>query len=153
MRHAELEQIIVEVEEALPTELDVADVAQWHDTQQMIVGYAKRLSDAAGLIGVVCAEAVPREKGATIVSEGRTFKRTGTPTRKGWQTDDLLRAVLDSRLFAPGTGELVDETPVEKILAVWNLGAPRVTALKARGIDPDEFATVEWSNRSVAEVA
>jgi hypothetical protein len=28
-----------------------------------------------------------------------------------------------------------------RILDVWNLGAPRVTSLRERGIDPDEFCT------------
>lgn len=147
-----LETAVREIEEGLPTTIDPDDVALWFETQQLISDAAKRLSAAAGLLGGVLAESVPRGKGATVVSDGRIFKRTGTPTRKGWKNDELLRVVLDSRLFEPGTGALVDETPVEKILAVWNLGSPRTTALKARGIDADDFCTVEWSNRGIAEV-
>ena len=153
MKHDELEAAVWGVGRALPAEIGPDDVAEWFAVQQLVDGYVARLKSVSGLIGGMLAEAVPREKGATVVSEGRVFKRTGTPTRKGWRNDELLVAVLDSRLFAPGTGELVDETPVEKILAVWNLSAPRTTALAARGIDADEFCTVEWTNRGVAEVA
>jgi hypothetical protein len=150
--YPKLEDAVATIEQALPTEISAGEVAEWFAVQQLIDSYVARLKSMSGLIGGMMAEAVPREKGATIVSEGKTFRRTGTPSRKGWRNDELLVAVLDSRLFKPGTGELVDESPVEKILAVWNLGSPRTTALTARGIDADEFCVVEWSNRGVAEV-
>ena len=66
------------------------------------------------------------------------------PSKTGWQTDDLKRAVLDSRL-ADDNGEIVDESPLDKVLHVWNLGAPRSGALKDRGIQADEFCTVTFS--------
>jgi hypothetical protein len=77
--------------------------------------------------------------------------------RKEWDRQGLIRAVLDSRRDPdPVTGEMVgsdsgravigDEflscsQDLARILDVWNLGAPRVTSLRERGIDPDEFCT------------
>jgi hypothetical protein len=70
-------------------------------------------------------------------------------SRTQWDKEMLLRAVLDSRIVDKDTGEVRDEAPVDKVTNVWNLGAPRVTALKARGLDADEFCVVEkkagWS--------
>ena len=60
-----------------------------------------------------------------------------------WDREALLRDVLDSKFVNTETGELVDESPLEKVLAVWNLGAPRRTVLKERGLQPDEYAQVE----------
>jgi hypothetical protein len=61
-----------------------------------------------------------------------------------WRTDDLLQAVLDTRLVDSVTGEVTEETPLEKVLEVWNLPAPRLTALKNRGLTPSDYATVTY---------
>ena len=74
-----------------------------------------------------------------------TLERHSRKKRTAWQTDDLLRAVLDSRTFDKDTGELRDETPLDKVRAVWNLGAPRTGALKERHIDPDDYCSTEGS--------
>lgn len=68
----------------------------------------------------------------------RKFRRKRTQ----YDTDALRFRVADSRLF-DADGTMIDETPVDKILHVWHLGVPRKTALEARGIDVDEFCTVE----------
>ncbi len=60
-----------------------------------------------------------------------------------WDREALLRDVLDSRLVDKNTGEVLNETPLEKVLAVWNLGAPRKTVLLQRGLQPDEYAFVD----------
>lgn len=76
--------------------------------------------------------------------------------RKEWDRRELLRAVLDSRQtpsedgeanpcddgFALVGGEELSCSPdLSRVLDCWNLGAPRVTALRERGIDPGEFCT------------
>lgn len=79
--------------------------------------------------------------------DGVLWRRNVSKARRAWDTDDLRRRVMDSLLqrvtVDPETGEkiteTIEETPVDKILHVWNLGAPRTTALRARGIDPDEY--------------
>lgn len=85
--------------------------------------------------------------------------------RKKWDRRALVRAVLDSRRAPdPTTGELVgsdsgravidDEflscsQDLGRVLDVWNLGTPRVTALRDRGIDPDEFCESSPGKTSV----
>lgn len=75
-----------------------------------------------------------------------TFHRHQRKDRTDWDTDDLLRYVLDSRIVDPLTGEVRDETPVDKLLHVWNLGKPRTTALKARGLAPYKDEDGNWND-------
>lgn len=72
-----------------------------------------------------------------------TFTRHKHKSRTKWDKDALLSAVLDSRLVNPLDGEVADESPLDKVLDIWNLPAPRTTRLKARRIDADEFCTTE----------
>ncbi len=76
-------------------------------------------------------------------------RRHSKKDRTQWDKPDLLRAVLDTKLVDTATGEILDETPLSKVTTVWNLGAPRLTALRDRGLDPDDFCTTEvrpgWS--------
>lgn len=70
--------------------------------------------------------------------------------RSGWDHDYLLRAVLDSRRVNTATGEIVDETPVDKVASVYALKGYNASleAIRARGLDPDEFCRAEpdgWS--------
>lgn len=71
------------------------------------------------------------------------LERHRRSTRRNWDREDLVRAVFDSRLVNEATGELADETATDKLRHVFNLGAPRVAALRARGIEPDEFCEVD----------
>lgn len=97
------------------------------------------------------AKAMPDKQ---LVVEGvGMFERSKKKSRTQWDKDDLFRAVQDSRLFNPHTGELKEETPVEKLLHVYNLPAPRLTALRDRGIDPDQYCHSEdagWAVRLIA---
>lgn len=87
------------------------------------------------------AEQMPDRQ--VVVPSIGTFVRHVKKDRTAWEKEDLLRAVLDSRLVDKDTGEVRDESPLDKVLHVWNLPAPRTTALKARGIDADEFCRTE----------
>jgi hypothetical protein len=90
--------------------------------------------------------AMPAE---VIVQGSGVFTKLGRKDRTEWDREALLSAVLDSRLVDPTTGEIADETPLAKVLHVWNLQAPRTLALRARGIDPDEFCRTEWRGYSI----
>jgi hypothetical protein len=79
----------------------------------------------------------------TTIEGVGTIERHARKSRTQWKKDELLHDVLDTRLVDKKTGELIDETPLDKVLAVWNLPAPRTGELKARGLDPDEYCTVE----------
>ena len=63
---------------------------------------------------------------------------------RNWQSEDLLRAVLDTRLV-DDEGTFIDETPLDKIRDVYGLGGyqARIGKLKARGLDPDEWCESE----------
>lgn len=99
----------------------------------------------------------------TVEGVGTVQVRYGTD-RKEWATHDLLRAVLDSRMPPSPDGEVhpsddgqaeVKGEPVtvspdaSRILQVWNLGTPRITALKERGIPVDEYCTATAGKVSV----
>jgi hypothetical protein len=80
----------------------------------------------------------------TILGVGTLERHRDKRYRHG-DDEGLLRAVLDSRLVNSATGELIEETPVDRIVHVWRLSATeaRKTALDARRIAKDEFCTVE----------
>jgi hypothetical protein len=99
------------------------------------------LSDALGRNGI------------EVEGVGHVEIKRGTD-RKEWDKVPLLRMVLDSRRRIGDDGELdIRDTgnalvggeelscspDLSRVLDVFNLPAPRVTALKDRGIDPDEF--------------
>jgi hypothetical protein len=95
------------------------------------------------------AEAMP-EKLVTVMGVG-TFARQRVANRTRWDKD-LYRAVLDTRLVNTQTGEILHETPLEKVLQVWNLGAPRIRALRERGIDPDDWCDVEYGHLTIQKI-
>ena len=84
---------------------------------------------------------------------GVPVKRHPILSRTKWDSDDLLRVVLDSRLIDPETGEVKEETQLEKIKAVYPLAGyhARSAALKARNIDDDEFCVTEFRGWSLSE--
>ena len=83
----------------------------------------------------------------TVVGSVEVKTKRGTPTYSGWQNDDLLRAVLDSRPKPDEHGEIPDETPLDKVRACYSLSGSnvRVAVLRDRGIEPDEYAQVAWA--------
>jgi hypothetical protein len=109
------------------------------------------------------ADAVGRNT-LTVDGVGTVEAKRGV-SRKEWDIPSLLRVVLDSRMAPdPATGEAdptddghaevkgeaVSTSPdLSRVLHVWNLGTPRVTALRDRGIDPDEFAATSPGRTSI----
>lgn len=125
------------------------------DLEQTLICWALIEAAAAELatvrknLSARIAEAMP-EKQVTIMGIG-TFERHRKTDRKRWDKD-LLRIVLDTKLADRETGEVRDETPLDKVLHVWNLGAPRVTALRERDIEPDEWCTTEYGGLTIQQV-
>lgn len=95
------------------------------------------LAIVRGQMAKMIGEELPEKEwvveGLGVVS--RHYKKNRTE----WDKDLLLRDVLDARLVDNRTGEVIGQTPLERVLYVWNLPAPRTTALKALGLDPDEY--------------
>ena len=93
------------------------------------------------LVNILAAQMT--EKRVTVENVG-TFERRRKTDRTKWDKDELAHRVLDTRLESQATpGEYLEETQLQKILHVFPLGAPRLTALRARKIDPDEWCTSE----------
>lgn len=108
----------------------------------------KVIKDTVGLLELRLAQLVPPKYALPI--GGHTVRhKPGSPKRSEWQSDDLLRAVLDSRRFDPGTGELIDESPADKLMHVFGLSgsSAKITALKERGLNADEFCKVTREDR------
>lgn len=107
------------------------------------------LDEAGRIVSTLKREAATRlgdlmpSKTASV--SGATFERSRSAKRTAWQKEDLLRAVLDSRYVSQQTGEVRDESQLDKVLDVFPLGTPRVTALRARGFDPDEWCDEAWN--------
>lgn len=127
----------------LPEDLDTDLIAL-----QMIKDARSNLAVLERDLENALAKAMPEK--VMVVEGAGTFERSKKKSRTQWDRDALLPTVLDSRMFDPNTGELVEETPLDRVLAVWNLGAPRITVLRERGIDADQFCSTEdagWSIR------
>ena len=88
------------------------------------------------------------DKRVTVDGLG-TFEKHGKRDRKKWDRDALLRDVLDTRIVDPNTGEVMDATPLDKVLHVWNLGTPRLTALRDRGLDPEDYCESEFAGFTI----
>lgn len=96
------------------------------------------------------AKVMPKQ---LVVDGAGTFECHKKKARTAWDKDDLLRAVLDTRLVNKDTGEVKEETPLEKVLAVFNLPSPRLTALRDRGLDPDEYCHTEDTGYAIRLIA
>jgi hypothetical protein len=136
---AGVRQLLDEIAESVPR-MELADVAATHfeltRLNRDLVGVRKEVETMLGT-------ASP-EHTTTIEGVG-TWTRHGRGKRNKWDTPSLLAWVMDSRLVDKTTGEVTEETPLDKVLTVWNLGAPRTTALAARGLpreELDEFCEV-----------
>lgn len=119
------------------------------DERQRLVAKIRDLHARVDVLTAEIAEAMP-DKVVTIDELGLTIERHRATRYTQWDTEQLLPHVLDTRRIDESTGEIKDETPLDKVLHVWNLGAPRVTALRERGLDPDEYAQhrpAGWSLR------
>ena len=109
----------------------------------------RQLGVARDLLAARLAKSMT-DKRETVTGVG-TFEKHRKSNRKKWDKD-LLRVVLDTVLVDTETGEVTDPSPIDKVLHVWNLGAPRVTALRERGIDPDDWCEVEYGDLTLQKV-
>lgn len=137
----------VELAEAVVADLDeliqnypIDDLADALDARAILATTVMGLSQIKERLDDLIGDAMGEYR---VVVEGRgQVERHKKKSRTKWDKD-LKRAVLDSRMVDVESGELLDETPLDKVLTVWNLGAPRLTALRDRGIDPDEWCETE----------
>lgn len=122
-----------------------ADLAAWAWLEEA----NRTLAIVRAAVADRLAQAFPQKQ--HVVKGVGVFETHRKSDRKKWDTEELRRYVLDSRL-ADEDGVIADETPLDKVLDVWNLGAPRITRVRARGIDPDEFCEVEYGGLTIQKV-
>ena len=127
---------------ATPADLDLASALQC----RTILGSAS-LALVRERLDTLLGEALGTYE--TTVPGFGVVRRHRKKDRTRWDKEQLLRDVADSKLVDRETGEVKDETPLEKVLMVWNLAYPRITALRARGLDADDYCETEtrpgWS--------
>lgn len=103
---------------------------------------ATALSAAKKLLATAIGEALGPE---SQVVNGRKVKRHADVSRTQWDSDGLLRLVLDS-VRANDDGERIDETALDKVKHVYGLKGyqAKVGAIRERHLDPDEFCRSEF---------
>ncbi len=147
----ELEQA-TELAEVTPENREV-HYLDWFFLSEQYRRFRKLLEDMEEKI----AEAMPYEKTVTFTN-GRQYQRSAK-TSESWnkeKSDDLIRAVLDSRRIDVESGEILPETPTEKLFHVWPISGrdARVTALRERTppIDPADFTRIEMGRAKLREL-
>lgn len=151
-----LEDVVADLADVVATkpalDLDNA-ITVWDRIEQVRKTLAGICADFADLIArslpdnrVIDAEG-NRRGTLRYTGHGLTVERRRAAKRTTWDADALLSAVMDARLVDTKTGEVTEQTPLEKVTFVWNLGTPRVSALHALGLDPDAFCATEWPDR------
>jgi hypothetical protein len=115
------------------------------------------LTEAKTELGIAIenlADAIARRMDDKLLTAGGVTveKHRKPPRRTNWDHDGLLRYVVDSRVVDESTGEIASTLEVlKKVYPLKGYNA-RFGALKALGIDPDEFAETEWSDRYTLRV-
>lgn len=161
---------VIDIDEAhCAVTYDSADPAEHGDLDRAVRNLAElrqarqTLADWELVLTEWIADALGRNT-LTVDGVGTVEVKRGAQ-RKEWDIHSLLRMVLDSRRPPDtDTGEadpaddghaVVKDEPVTvspdlgRVLDVWNLGAPRTTALRDRGIDPDEFCATAPGKTSI----
>ena len=134
-------EVLIALKELLNDERLSSDIPTLITEKLVLDEMARDLVDLRHKVDSALGEAMGQYK--VEVPNYGLVERTKLKSRAQWDKDALLSAVRDSRVVDKTTGEVKDESPLDKILAVWNLGVPRTTALKERNIDPDEFCVLE----------
>lgn len=109
-----------------------------------------------GDLAAMVAEAMPSET-AEVPGLGVVQRRRGTD-RKAWRWEELLPHTMRAYLDPEGTGEFPSDPHVaagrvramaEEVIGLTPSKGPRVTALRAIDLDPDEFCTTTPGRLSV----
>ena len=145
---AQVEQIREGIEE-------LAEAGDWEALVRGVVPLAaimKQLRELEAFAKQRTAETMP-EKRLTVEGVGTVERRAATQRRK-WDSEELLRKILVQALVDTETGEIKADTPMEaadvvmhevlECLPVTPSVGWRVTALKARGFDADEWCETTY---------
>ena len=145
---SDLERALVAADTELGNALTAIKTADLSDLLDAI-GLVQNLRKSVATVGSDLEHRAGEVMGEKSVTVGGTeWVRSMPPKRGAWKSEDLLRAVLDSRRVDKDTGELLEESELEKVQHVWNLAGyqARIGALKDRGLDPNEFSEPSWDS-------
>lgn len=137
-----VEAQVADLEDALkmldPADVDLTDAM---DCRSILITTAMGLGQVKERLEDLIGDAMGSYR--VVVGGHGQIERHKKKSRRNWQSDDLLRMVLDTRRVNSDTGEI--ESDVDKIKHVYPLAGynARVGALKERGIDPDEWCETE----------
>ena len=140
------------------------DVARFNNPDLWVtMGIAGLVSAYLTIIDAAGALADTRDDMADVIAHmmqtkretvaGVTLERHAkAPRRTDWDHDGLLRLVTDSRVVDHETGEIASVLDVlQKVYPLKGYNA-RVTALRALGIDVDEFCRTESTDRMTLRI-
>lgn len=150
-----LERIAADIawlaEEAARSDAEVADVAHLLSDLRAIKKDAARAYDEVerALLSLM-GERKQEIPGLGVVEV------KGSPRRTKWRHDELIPVIvsraLDERVFDPETGEAQEreaETVARVLRECISFGAGKVTGLRARGIQPDEYCQEDEMHYSI----
>lgn len=136
--------------------LDDGDVEELGKLHVLCSKLRQQLSDIARDVEVRLAEVMP-DKVLELPGLPVMERRRGTD-RKRWASEDLLSLIVSRAIIDPETGELLSdpvvlrsriEDEVRACMPVTGSLGWRVTALRERGIEPDEFCETSPGRTSV----
>lgn len=144
--HARLVDLLDQLEpDGMDAEECVAVIALLTKGSEAVSTVAKSTVELLKLRLADLAPPTVRGKPAAQSIGGHTVRSSeGSPKYSEWDSEALVRAVLDSRRIDLETMEVLDETPADKLMHVWGMtgSGARLTALKERGLRVGDFCTV-----------
>ena len=147
-----MEGIAAAILDADRTRRDLAEAGDWESLAwglDRLRAIRAAFSDVISACEADVAELMPSKR-ETIDGLGTIERRKGSD-RKKWESADLVKRLVRDALDPEGTGEIPSSVPeaVDAAVTVLVECAPfipsmgwRATALRARGIDPDEWCEV-----------
>jgi hypothetical protein len=125
------------------------------DTVRLLVAVRDLRTDLAFVASELERDLLKNNPPKRFAVDGAEVEIKKSTTRNKWQNDDLMKVVvaraLDERAMDPETGEMLEPgwQTVARVVSDCMRPSWRLTPLRSRGIDPDEFCSVEESHMSV----